>query len=78
MVFVNAVYFAAKWASDFRKSSTHAAEFTKANGEKMTVDMMARTGTYNHGNIEALDAQVKQQQCSSLQTCPFVIPLVGR
>lgn len=60
MIFVNAVYFAAKWASEFDGSSTYETEFTKDNGEKMMVDMMGRTGLYRHGSIKELDAKVKQ------------------
>lgn len=54
---VNAVYFKAAWANEFRENRTDKADFSNADGTTGTVDMMHQTsgfGYYATPGIEAL------------------------
>ncbi len=48
LVITNALALQAKWAVPFEKKSTHDAPFTLANGDKATVSMMQRNGSFSY------------------------------
>ncbi len=43
----NALAFEGKWTIPFKKSATHPAPFTQADGRERSVDMMTNTGGYD-------------------------------
>ena len=54
---INAIYFKADWRSQFDEDNTHDAQFTRADGSRVTVDMMSdKVGhrTLNAGNPAAV------------------------
>jgi serine protease inhibitor len=55
-VLVNAIYFKGDWTDPFEKEQTKDAEFTLANGEKISVKMMNRRGSYRYTENE--EAQI--------------------
>lgn len=46
MILLNALYFDASWEDPFYTSNTHEAEFTDADGNKQTIDMMGGSAGY--------------------------------
>jgi serpin B len=49
MVLTNAVYFKGNWQYKFDKANTRDEPFTRADGSKVDVPLMHRTGEYAHG-----------------------------
>nr|XP_027214275.1 leukocyte elastase inhibitor-like [Penaeus vannamei] len=58
MVFVNAVHFKGFWEHQFSPRNTARERFVVTPGRHSLVDMMARTGMYDFGASEELDADV--------------------
>ncbi len=57
LVITNAIYFKGTWVLQFDENLTTEAEFTNANGETVTVDMMQRTdedAIYNYTETDSL------------------------
>lgn len=52
LVLTNAVYFKGAWAERFALELTVDAPFTLSNGEKVTVRMMHRTGSFGHARVD--------------------------
>ena len=48
LVLQNAVALAARWSTPFEASATHPDEFTRADGTRVTVDMMATTASFGY------------------------------
>lgn len=56
MLICNAIYFKAKWVSEFDEDATKEATFTKEDGSKLTVDMMYRLGTLPYSETSSYQA----------------------
>lgn len=54
MVLVNAIYFKGTWLYQFDKKHTKGAPFTRADGTKVDVPLMAQTATLNYGESSEL------------------------
>ena len=48
MYLINALYFKGSWATKFSPDSTRRTDFTREDGTKAAVDLMARSGTFRH------------------------------
>ncbi len=56
MLICNAIYFNAKWVREFDPDGTRERPFTKANGDKTTVQMMYRMGTVPYVETDEFQA----------------------
>ncbi len=48
LVLTNAIYFRAKWQSQFENHATHQGQFTRKNGEVLDVNYMAQTHRFSY------------------------------
>jgi serpin B len=53
MVLTNAIYFKGDWASTFDEKRTRNASFTRIDGTKAEVPLMAQTGEFGYGEFTA-------------------------
>lgn len=56
LLLLDAVYFKGKWSNPFKVKSTRPAEFTLLGGQRKTVQMMARYGSYIYAEDGGLQA----------------------
>ena len=73
LLLINALHFKAEWNKPFYKDITHNNTFTKANGEKITVPMMARSqiaNYYEDSTIQATEKSFKNGEYSMLLILP--------
>ena len=76
-ILTNAVYFRARWASEFWRGATEAREFTRLNGAAVQVDMMRQRDRFFYA--ESPDLQVLRMGYDDSRLQMFLLlPRAGR
>jgi serpin B len=81
MLLANAIYFKGTWTDQFDKKATQDAPFTKADGSKVTVPLMHRSGRYSYaesGDVQAVSLPYKGNELSMLVLLPKTPDGIGK
>jgi serine protease inhibitor len=81
MLLANAIYFKGTWTDQFDKNATADAPFTKADGSKVTVPLMHRSGRYSYaeaGDVQAVSLPYKGNELSMLILLPKTPDGIGK
>lgn len=76
LVLTNAIYFKGAWASPFSEALTQQADFTLANGRKVTVPLMQNTGQFLYredSDLQVLELPYLGNELSMLVLLPLKI-----
>ena len=73
LVLTNAIYFKSAWQLPFDQQLTKESDFTLANGQKVTVPLMQKTGRFTYfedANLQGLELPYKAYELSMLILLP--------